>query len=199
MQVGRDPASSHEAGVPGSIPGPATCGWASAHPGLISLDCRCATPGPATWTARYANLAKRSGREPDDFVGSIPTLVTFDAIPWSSGKDAWMTPRKSAVRFCPGSLKRWSVGVAVARRRGKAEDRVRAPDGPLETRAARSTVGRLVCTQAIGVRLLGGPLAGMGSWSKGKMPPWRGGDPSSTLGGSTGIRKVTELAQEAGC
>jgi hypothetical protein len=46
--VGRDPASSHEAGVPGSIPGPATCGWASAHPGLISLDRRCATPGPAT-------------------------------------------------------------------------------------------------------------------------------------------------------
>ena len=48
LQVGRDPTGFHTAGVPGSIPGPATCGWASAHPGLISLDCRCATPGPAT-------------------------------------------------------------------------------------------------------------------------------------------------------
>ena len=28
--------------------GTCNCGWASAHPGLISLDCRCATPGPAT-------------------------------------------------------------------------------------------------------------------------------------------------------
>ena len=48
LQVGRDPTGFHTAGVPGSIPGPATCGWASAHSGLISLDCRCATPGPAT-------------------------------------------------------------------------------------------------------------------------------------------------------
>jgi hypothetical protein len=46
--VGRDPTGFHTAGVPGSIPGPATCGWASAHSGLISLDRRCATPGPAT-------------------------------------------------------------------------------------------------------------------------------------------------------
>lgn len=29
-----------------------------------------------------------------------------------------------------------------------------------------------------------------GSWSNGTTPPWRGGNPSSTLGGSTDIRKV---------
>ena len=39
------------------------------------------------------------------------------------------------VRIHQGSLKRRSVGVVVARRRGKAEDRVRAPDGPLGMRA----------------------------------------------------------------
>src|SRR5690348_5667619 len=30
----------------------------------------------------------------------------------------------------------------------------------------------------------------MGSWSNGTTPPWRGGNPSSILGGSTDIRKV---------
>ena len=122
--------------------------------------------------------------------GSIPTLVTFDAIPWSSGKDAWMTPRKSAVRFCPGSLKRWSVGVAVARRRGEAEDRVRVPDGPLQ-RGPACRWGRLTLARSVWwVQLPSGPLENTGSWSNGKTPPWRGGDPSSTLGGSTDIWKV---------
>ena len=48
----------------------------------------------------------------------------------------------------------------------------------------------MACTQVIGVRLPGGPLTITGSWSNGKTPPWRGGNPSSTLGGSTDIRKV---------
>jgi hypothetical protein len=38
----------------------------------------------------------------------------------------------------------------------------------------------------------------LGSWSNGTIPLWRGGDPSSILGGSTDKRKVTELAQETG-
>ena len=160
------------------------CGWAKAHPGPISLDRRVRPPDPLLDCGRVRKQAKRRGRESRDFAGSIPASVTT-AIPWSSGQDAWVTSRKPMVRIHPGSLKRRSVGVVVARRRGKAEDRVRVPDGPLERRAAHSTVGRLVCTQAIGVRLLGGPLENTGSWSKGKTPPWRGGDPSSTLGGST--------------
>ena len=63
-------------------------------------------------------------------VGSSPTSVT-GMIPWSNGKDAWVTTRKVLVRFHPGSLD-WSVGVSAARLLGKEEDRVRVPDGPLE-------------------------------------------------------------------
>lgn len=182
---GRCLTGRHKAGVPGSIPGTATSGWASAQRSFMCSARRVRHPDPPLEHGRVRKQVKRSRRGRGDFVGSIPTLVTCHAIPWSNGEGACVTCRKLLVRFQPGSLKRRSVGVVAARRRGKAEDRVRAPDGPLETWAARSTVGRLVCTQAIGVRLLGGPLAGMGSWSKGKMPPWRGGDPSSTLGGST--------------
>ena len=123
--------------MPGSIPGPATCGWASAHPGLISLDRRVRLPDPLLDRGRVRKQAKRRGREPRDFAGSIPASVT-DTIPWSSGKDAWMTPRKSAVRFCPGSLKRRSVGVVAAHVLGKDETgfnpgRISTiPDGPLD-------------------------------------------------------------------
>ena len=66
---------------------------------------------------------------PRKSVGQFTSVTRM--IPWSSGEDAWMTPRKSAVRFCPGSLKRRSVGVVAARRCGKAEDRVQVPNGPL--------------------------------------------------------------------
>ena len=55
LQVGRRPTSFHEAGVPGSIPGTATCcGWASAHSGLISLNSRVRPPDPLLM-AEYAN------------------------------------------------------------------------------------------------------------------------------------------------
>ena len=82
----------------------------------------------------------------------------------------------------------WSVSVSAAHRCGKAEDRVQFPDGPLTKRAARLMVGRLACTQVIGVRLPGGPL--MGSWSNGKTPLWHGGNRGSTPRDSTDIRKV---------
>lgn len=92
------------------------------------------------------------------FVGSTPTSVT-GMIPWSNGKDAWVTTRKAVVRLHPGSLARKrSVGVLAAHLLGKEEDRVRLPDGPLEMRAAGPRGRRLVCTQAIGVRFPGGPL-----------------------------------------
>ncbi len=61
-------------------------------------------PDPLLENGRVRKQAKRRGREPRDFVGSTPTSVTR-MIPWSSGEDAWMTPRKSLVRFQPGSLK----------------------------------------------------------------------------------------------
>ena len=177
MQVGRDPTGFHTAGEPGSIPGPAIdncCGWASAHPGLISLDSRCATPGPAT----YGRVRKQAKRSPTNAsVGARSVAILQVRLLPRSLDDPVLQRRRRLVDIqesagsIPAGITHWSVGVAAARRRGKAEDRVRAPDGPLETRAARSTVGRLVCTQAIGVRLLGGPLVSMGSWSKGKTRP----------------------------
>ena len=85
-------------------------------------------------------------------------LKNRHALVEQSGVLAILSRWRSRVRIHPGSLKRRSVGVAVARRRGKAEDRVRVPDGPLARRAVRSTAGHLVCTQVIGVRLPGGPL-----------------------------------------
>ena len=91
------------------------------------------------------------------------------------------------VRFHPGSLiEIWSVGAVAARRRGKAEDWVQFPDGPLTEH------GRLVqredawlATRRSGFDSPAGPLNETGSWSNGTTPPWRGGNPSSILGGST--------------
>jgi hypothetical protein len=80
-------------------------GWASAQPGPISLDRRVRHPDPPLEHDRVRKLAKRPGREPGDFVGSTPTSVTDNMIPWSNGKDAWMTPRRVMVRFHPGSLR----------------------------------------------------------------------------------------------
>jgi hypothetical protein len=66
-------------------------------------------------------------------VGSTPTSVTAETIAWSNGEDAWVTTRKVMVRLHPRSLAEyWSVGVPAARVRGKDEDRVQFPDGPLE-------------------------------------------------------------------
>ncbi len=61
------------------------------------------------------------------------------------------------VRFHPRSLAGyWSVGVPAARVRGKDEDRVQFPDGPLlKTWAARPTERCLACNQEIGVRFPG--------------------------------------------
>src|SRR5262245_27353541 len=79
----------------------------------------------------------------------------------------------------------WSVGAVAARHFGMAEDWVQFPDGPLtESWAARLTGRCLACTEEIGVRFPGRSTE-MGSWSNGTTPPWRGGNPSSILGGST--------------
>ena len=117
-------------------------------------------PGPATagrtWKTGYANW--QSGEvESLVPVGSTPTSVT-ETIPWSNGKDAWVTTRKVMVRFHPGSLLRRSVGVLAARLLGKEEDRFDSRTDLSMRRAAGPTGRRLVCTQAIGVRFPGGPL-----------------------------------------
>jgi hypothetical protein len=79
LQVGWDPTGFHTAGEPGSIPGPATdkrCGWASAHSGLISLDCRCATPGPATDSWPSTQTGKANRPRSCESAGSTPASVT---------------------------------------------------------------------------------------------------------------------------
>ena len=91
--------------------------------------------------------------------------LTRKTIPWSKGKDAWVTTRKVLVRFQPGSLlqKKWSVGVLAAHLLGKEEDRVQLPDGPLDD---------------------------AGRWSKGKTPGLHPGNRGSIPRRSTEIWKV---------
>jgi len=90
MQVSRSSTGFHKAGMPGSIPGPATSesgdywkgfrrtcssnlqsanchrGWASAHRGLISLDHWVRLPNPPFFVSdgRVRKREKRRGREP---------------------------------------------------------------------------------------------------------------------------------------
>lgn len=85
-------------------------GHRSAEGGLVSLNGRVRPPDPLLNNGRVCKLAKRSPTnaarrcpERGDFAGSTPASVT-DMIPWSSGEDTWMTPRRSVVRFYPGSL-----------------------------------------------------------------------------------------------
>ena len=68
--------------------------------------------------------------------------------------------QETMVQLHPGLFTNWSVGVLAAHVRGKDEDRVQIPDGPLDENkwAVRPMVGLLVCNQEIGVRIPGGPL-----------------------------------------
>ena len=105
---------------------------------------------------RVRKQEKRSGREPDDFVGSTPTSAI--SVPWSNGT----TPARHAGSdgSTPSGINRqtWSVGVAAARVFGKDEARVQFPDGPLMNK---------------------------GSWSNGTTPARQAGNPGSIPGGST--------------
>lgn len=63
VQPARAPTESWSAaGALGSIPRPATCGWASAHSGLISLNGRVRLPDPLLDKAEHANW--QSGHRP---------------------------------------------------------------------------------------------------------------------------------------
>ena len=76
-QAGRCPAGPHKAGVPGSIPGPGTRGWAGARPSLINSEAEVRLPDPqlSVFMARYANWHRGQveGLVP---VGSNPTRAT---------------------------------------------------------------------------------------------------------------------------
>src|SRR6266849_821922 len=85
-------------------------------------------PASATWTAEYANVVKRPGREPGErlWVRFPPRLLKM--IPWSSGQDSWPTFRQ---RWFESIRDHWSAGVAATLLRGKEEGRVQVPGGPL--------------------------------------------------------------------
>jgi hypothetical protein len=77
LQAGRCPAGPHKPGVPGSIPGPGTRGWAGARPSVIRSEAEVRLPDPqlSVFTARYANWHRGQveGLVP---VGSNPTRAT---------------------------------------------------------------------------------------------------------------------------
>ena len=91
----------------------------------------------------------------------------------------------------------WSVGVSAAHLRGKEEDWVQPPDGPLEQKSWAGMYRG-------GDRSLQDRCGGFnshpvhwrnrtGSWSNGTTPPWRGGNPGSIPGGSTGLTRVRKV------
>jgi hypothetical protein len=85
---------------------------------------------------------------------SDPVVQRHDTSPIPARRE------RSMLQFHLLSIWRRSVGVSVARRLGKAEDRVQFPDEPLTStkRAAGPMEGHLGRNQKIGVRLPGGPL-----------------------------------------
>ena len=77
LQAGRCPAGPHKPGVPGSIPGPGTRGWAGARPSVIRSEAEVRFPDPqlSVFMARYANW-HRGQVESLVPVGSNPTRAT---------------------------------------------------------------------------------------------------------------------------
>ena len=130
MRVGQCSAEPHELRPPGATPGPATAEYANWQSDQVeSLVILQVRLLPRSLTHGPVVQWRRRLRDVQESAGSIPAGIT-----------------------------RRSVGVPAAYVRGKDGDRVRFPDGPLDQRAARSMGGRLVCTQVIGVQVLGGPL-----------------------------------------
>ena len=79
---------------------------------------------------RYANW--QSGEvESLVFVGSTPTLVTFDRVVQRLRRLADIQESDGSI---PSAITEndWSVSVSAARVRGKDEGRVQFPDGPLD-------------------------------------------------------------------
>ena len=75
---------------------------------VLGRDAHTSPAGCDPWIRFISNdqvrkPAKRAGREPVILWVRFP-LWSLNMIPWSSGEDAWMTPRRSVVRFYPGSL-----------------------------------------------------------------------------------------------
>ena len=156
---GRCPTGSHKAGAPGSIPGPATCGWAQAQPGLISLDRGVQLPDPPLMTG-YANW--HSGEvESLVPVGSSPTSVTDKEHDPVVQRQRRLGDNQESDGSTPSGITdaKWSVGVLAAHLRGKEEDPVQLRDGPLESMGWHVPRRRLTLARSVRwVRLPSSPL-----------------------------------------
>lgn len=84
------------------------------------------TPATELSVGQVRKQVKRSGLEPGDVVGSIPTLVTVEHR--CSMEKTGLRRLSSIV---PTARLAWSVGVGAARHPGMVADRVRLPGGPL--------------------------------------------------------------------
>jgi hypothetical protein len=136
-------------------------------------------------------------------------------VPWSSGHDSWVTSRQrwfessrdhSRVCRCFGSIPLWYGGGpgSIPGRTSEVDMGAHVRWGatlPCKQRVVGSipTVstasGLLVQRQDTGIarRQSGFESPAVhytGSWSKGKTPAWRAGNPGSIPGGSTCLRKV---------
>ena len=89
-----------------------------------------ATPGPATHMTGYANW---QSDEVESLVpvGSTPTSVTIDPVVQRQRRLGDNQESDGSIPSGITARKTWSVGAAAAHRFGKAEARVRFPDGPL--------------------------------------------------------------------
>ena len=99
-RCGRCPTGFHKAGEPGSIPGSATRGWASAQRSLISSDRRVRPPDPP----RPSTQTGKAVTPQSVAILWVRLPLRSLTIPWSNGEDACVTCRKVLVRFQPGSL-----------------------------------------------------------------------------------------------
>ena len=109
-------------------------------------------------------------------------LISSSPTPWSRGEDSWPTPRQRWFESIRGYLR--SAGVVAARLRGKEEDRVQFPSGPL------MRIGLLVQWDDAGsARRKSGfnspAVHSMGCWSNGKTPGLHPGNRGSTPRRST--------------
>lgn len=111
---------------------------------------------------------------------------------WYRGGPGSTPGRTSAGVRSASGLGGWSNGTTPGLHPGDRGSTPRPVHCRKTERAAGPAERRRPRVPEIGVRLPGGPLSEVwGPWSSGTTPPWRGGDPGSTPGGSTPVPRTS--------